>query len=68
MKKIPVDWELNVIIPNYKKGNTTKCGNCRLICLSSVALKIYFTVLETRLRNEIEEELEEEQSSFEQIH
>lgn len=61
---IPQDWEKNVIVPIHKKGETTQCENYRAICLSSCALKIYSRILEIKLRNEIEEELEEEQAAY----
>ena len=64
VKKIPVDWELNILTPIHKKGSTTQCKNYRPICLSSVALKVYTRILEIRLRNEVEDKLEEEQCGF----
>lgn len=63
-KKIPQDWENNIIIPIFKKGCQTKCENYRPICLSSVVYKLYTRILEQRLRRLVEHDLEEEQAGF----
>ena len=63
-EKIPEEWKKNVIIPLHKKGSKTDCENYRAICLSPIALKIYTKILENRLRNVIEPDMEEEQCAF----
>jgi hypothetical protein len=63
-ERIPKDWEKNIIIPLYKKGDSSKCENYRAVCLSSVALKALSRIIEARLRMAIEGELEEKQAAF----
>lgn len=64
MEKIPKDWENNLILPIYKKGDSTQCENFRAICLSSVGYKTYTRILEKRLRQSTEGKLADEQAAF----
>lgn len=64
MEKVPKDWERNIIVPLYKKGDSTDCNNYRAICLSAVAFKIYSRILENRLRSEIEHRIQDEQAAY----
>ena len=61
---IPVDWQRNSIIPLHKKGDSSKCENYRAVCLTNVIAKIYSKVLERRLREHVESDMEEEQAGF----
>jgi hypothetical protein len=63
-KSIPKDWNINVIVPIFKKGNSTDCNNYLAICLSPIVLKIYTRFLEMRLREIVKPELEEEQGAY----
>jgi hypothetical protein len=63
-KSIPKDWNINVIVPIFKKGNSNYCSNYRAICLSPVVSKIYTRILEMRLQEIVEPELEEEQGAY----
>lgn len=63
-KTIPNDWNISTIIPIYKSGPTTECGNYRGISLLSVPGKVYARILERRLRSKVEEQLVEYQSGF----
>src|ERR1700712_4725312 len=57
--KLPNDWEQNMIIPIYKKGDFTNCQNCRAICF-----KLYTQILEKRLREHIDGKIAQEQSAY----
>jgi hypothetical protein len=50
-------------VPIIKKGNSND-DNYRAICLSPVVLKFYPRILEMRLREIVEPELEEEQGAY----
>ena len=63
-KSIPNDWNISTIIPIHKNGPTTQCENYRGISLLSVPGKIYARILETRLRDKVEEKLDQYQSGF----
>jgi hypothetical protein len=57
-KKIVKDWEVAIIIPIFKKINNRECKNHSGTSLLSVPGKIYSRILETRLRQEMENKLE----------
>ena len=63
-KSIPNDWNISVIIPIHKSGPTNKCENYRGISLLSVPGKLYARILETRLREVVESQLDQYQSGF----
>ena len=50
--------------PNPQKNNSNLCENYRAICLSSVPMKVYTRIIEQKLRNKIEKQLQEEQAAF----
>ena len=62
--QIPAEWRRNIIIPIHKKGSTMLCENYRAICLSSVVLKLFTRILEIKLRNKTERNMQEEQAAF----
>lgn len=62
--RIPEEWEENIIIPLYKKGNKSNCENYRAICLTSTLYKMYTKIIEGRLRGEMEGKMEKEQAAY----
>lgn len=62
--RIPNDWDNNLLLPIYKKGDKTDCENYRIICLSSIVYKTYTRIIEQKIRTCIENKLEEEQAAF----
>ena len=63
-KKTPKDWNIGIISPIYKSGDSKQCSNYRGITLSSVVEKLFARIMENRLRNKIENTLEETQCGF----
>jgi hypothetical protein len=64
-EKVPVEWtKENILIPIHKKGNTNCCENYRPVCLAPVALKILTRILERKIRELVEDKIEEEQMGF----
>jgi len=57
-----------VFIPLPKKGDLTDCGNYRTIYLVSHASKIFLSVIMSRIRNKVEQEISEEQAGFQARH
>ena len=63
-RKVPLDWQIGIIAPIYKKGDSKECSNYRGITLGSTVGKLYGRILESRLRKKVEHTLEESQSGF----
>ncbi|XP_074362974.1 uncharacterized protein LOC141703327 [Apium graveolens] len=52
---IPQEWRLSMVVPIYKnKGDAHDCSNYRGIKLLSHTMKLWETVIETRLRSKVE--------------
>ena len=62
--KVPEEWGKAIICPIYKKDDRSECKNYRGISLLSHTGKVYERILERRLRNSIEDILEECQCGF----
>ena len=60
----PADWQTGVVIPIFKKGDKTECGNYRGITLLSLAGKVYAKVLQSRVQAIVEPSIAEEQCGF----
>ena len=62
---IPVEWGRGMIVPLFKGGDKTDCGNYRGIALLSIVGKVFTRVINGRLMPFMErEELVEEQGGF----
>jgi hypothetical protein len=61
---IPEAWKTSVVIPIYKKGDRTVCKNFRGISLLIVASKIMESVILSRIRIAVDEDLRENQCGF----
>ena len=48
---LPDDWKIGYITPIYKKGNKTKVDNYRPVCLTSIAIKIFESIIKDTLSN-----------------
>ena len=58
------DWQTDVIIPMFKKGDRKQCTNCRGILLLSLPGKVYAKCLERKCREIVESKLEDGQCGF----
>nr|CAH7736536.1 unnamed protein product [Callosobruchus chinensis] len=67
-KQVPDDWKIGIIIPIYKKGDSMDCNNYRGITLLSVPSKVYERLLDKKLREHIERDLDGAQSGFRKGH
>ena len=56
---VPLDWQKGVVSPILRKGDKTVCNNNRGITLLSHAGKIYNRILERRLRDCVEDILDD---------
>jgi hypothetical protein len=61
---IPQDWKDAVVVPLYKKGSKTDCGNYRGISLLSIAGKLLTSIIRERISALYEVNLREEQAGF----
>uniref|UniRef100_A0AAY5K902 Reverse transcriptase domain-containing protein n=1 Tax=Esox lucius TaxID=8010 RepID=A0AAY5K902_ESOLU len=62
--KVPKEWWTSVVVPLFKKGDQRVCANYRGITLLSLPGKVYSKVLERRVRQIVEPQIEEEQCGF----
>ncbi|XP_072384364.1 uncharacterized protein [Diabrotica undecimpunctata] len=62
--QIPKDCEVGVILPIFKKGDRCECSPYRGITLLSIPSKVHERILEKRLLQEVDSEMEQSQSGF----
>ena len=60
----PQDWKTSVFIPVPKKGNTKECSNYCTIALISHASKVMLKILQARLQQYVNHELQNVQAGF----
>ena len=60
----PQDWKRSVFIPIPKKGNAKECSNYLTIALISHASKVMLKILQTRLQQYVNWELQDVQAGF----
>lgn len=63
-KSIPEGWKKGVIYPIFKKGNTKEIKNYRGVTLLDTSYKIYASILNEKLKEEMKEKYEETQFGF----
>ena len=60
----PQDWKRSVFIPIPKKGNSKECSNYCTIALISHDSKVMFKILQARLQQYLNHELQNVQAGF----
>ena len=60
----PQDWKSSVFIPIPKKGNAKECSNYYKIVLISHASKVMLKILQTRLQQNVKQEIPDVQAGF----
>jgi len=63
-ERLPQQWNEGIICPVYKKGDRLNCNKYRPITLLNIAYKIFAILLNKRLRENIENKLEDNQMGF----
>ena len=63
-EELPGEWKESIIVPTYKKGDTTDCRNERGITLLSTTYKILSNILPARLTPYAEEITGDHQCGF----
>ncbi|CAH8459438.1 unnamed protein product [Dicrocoelium dendriticum] len=61
---VPTDWSRSVIVPIFKGGSHSECGNHRGISLISIASKLLASIILHRLTGARESQIREEQAGF----
>ena len=62
--RVPSDWQTGVVVPIFKKGDQRECSNYRGITLLSLPGKAYSKVLQSRLTEVVDQQIQDEQCGF----
>ena len=60
----PQDWKRSVFIPILKRGNAKECSNYCTVVLISHASDVMLEILQTRLQQDVNQELPDVQAGF----
>ena len=63
-EQLTQQWNEEIICPFNKKGGRLNCNNYRPITLLNIAYKIFAILLNRRLKENIENKLEDDQMGF----
>ena len=63
-ESVPTNWGESIIIPLFKKGVRSECGNHRGISLTPVITRLFASLLLRRLMTARENQIREEQAGF----
>ena len=61
---IPMDWKLGLLVKLPKKGDLNDCANLQGIMLLSIASKILIKIILTRMQDNVEKGLRDQQAGF----
>ena len=61
---VPKEWQTEVVVPLFKKGDQTVCASYRGIKLLNLPGKVYSKVLERRVHPIVKSQIEEELCGF----
>ncbi len=62
--KAPIDWQIGIVVPIFKKGDQKECSNYRGITLLSLPGKVFARIIERRCRDIVEPNIQETQCGF----
>ncbi|CAF3419619.1 unnamed protein product, partial [Rotaria sp. Silwood2] len=62
--KAPLEWQTDIVVPIFKKGDQKECSNYRGITLLSLPGKVFTRIIERRCRDIVEPHIQETQCGF----
>ena len=66
-KTVPAEWHISLLMPVFKKGDSSNPNNYRGIALMCVCAKLYNRLLLERLRSVLDEHLRNSQNGFRKL-